>query len=151
MNILKPSTWFGADKMIDNVFDMEKGLLTQVGGWIGRQNLTPEELIVFNADMTKGVQAYAVATMGENTDRSSARRDIAKEWIRLQIQLIKLVILCVFIDYLILRLDGTEAGLKGSVFDIAFSPYLWGVTGAVSVFFFGSHALRSSKWSKEEK
>lgn len=151
MNILKPSTWFGADKMIDNVFDMEKGLLTQVGGWIGRQNLTPEELIVFNADMTKGVQAYAIATMGENTDRSKARRTIAVEWIKLQIWLIKLVVLCVFIDYLILRLDGTEAGLKSAIFDVAFSPYLWGVTGAVSVFFFGSHALRSSKWSKEEK
>ena len=151
MNILKPSTWLGADKMIDNVFDMEKGLLTQVGSWIGGQQLTDQERLEFNASMAKGVQGFAIATMGENTDRSSARRDIAKEWIKLQIWLIKLSVLCVFIDYLIKRLDGTEAGLADSISTYAFSPYLWGVTGAVSVFFFGSHALRSSKWAKEDK
>ena len=146
MNILKWLT--GAPKVVDNIFDKEKGLLTQVGQWVGHQQLTDEERIIFNDNMTKAVQGFAVATLNENTDRSKARRTIAEEWFRLQVWLIKLTVLMVFIDYLIFKLDGSEASLTGSIAEITFSPMLWGITGAVSVFFFGTHLLRSSKLAK---
>lgn len=137
-----------APKVVDNVFNMDKGLLTQVGSWIGRQKLTEEDELIFNADMSKAVQAFAVATLDENTDRSKARRTIAVEWFKLQVWLIKLNVLCVLIDCLIVELRGGESSLANSIAAIAFSPMLWGITGAVSVFFFGSHMLRSSKLAK---
>lgn len=138
----------GAPKIVDNIFDKDKGLLTQVGQWVGHQQLTDEEKLIFNADMSKAVQGFAVATLSENTDRSKARRIIAVEWFKLQVWLIKLNVLCVLIDYLIVELRGGESSLANSIAAIAFSPMLWGITGAVSVFFFGSHLLRSSKLAK---
>ena len=141
------SFFTSAPKIVDNVFDKEKGLLTQVGQWVGHQSLSPEELIIHNDNMTKAVQTFAVATLGENTERSKARRTIAIEWIRMQVWLIKLTVLTVFIDYLI-ALSGKDSELTGSITAIAFSPMLWGITGAVSVFFFGTHMMRSSKLAK---
>jgi len=140
---------FGAPKLVDNIFDKDKGLLTQVGQWVGHQQFTDEEQAIHSAAMGESIRGFAVATMGENTDRSKARRTIAVEWFKLQIWLIKLNVLCVFLDYLIKELNGSEAGFTASIGAVAFSPYMWGITGAVSVFFFGSHALRSSKWGKE--
>jgi len=140
---------FGAPKLLDNVFDKDKGLLTQVGQWVGHQQFTDEEQAIHSAAMGESIRGFAIATMGENTDRSKARREIAREWFKLQVWLIKLNVFCIFLDYLIDKLDGTESGFTGSIASIAFSPYLWGITGAVSVFFFGSHALRGSKWGKE--
>ena len=137
----------GAPKLVDNVFDKDKGLLTQVGGWIGHQQFTDEERAIHNKAMGDAVRGFAVATLGENTDRSKARRTIAIEWIRMQVWLIKLTVLTVFIDYLI-ALSGKDSELTGSITAIAFSPMLWGITGAVSVFFFGTHMMRSSKLAK---
>lgn len=139
-----------APKLVDNVFDKEKGLLTQVGQWVGNQSLSSEELIIHNDNMTKAVQGFAVATLGENTERSKARRTVAIEWIKMQVWLIKLTVLTVFIDYLIEELTGFESTLTASITAIAFSPMLWGITGAVSVFFFGTHMMRSSKLAKAE-
>lgn len=139
-----------APKVVDNVFDMDKGLLTQVGRWVGGQQFTEQEKAEFGQTMAKGVQSFAVATMGENTERSKARREIAVEWIRLQIWLIKLTVFCIFLDYLIVKLGQDDPELMESVVTVAFSPYLWGITGAVSVFFFGTHSLRSSKWGAKE-
>jgi hypothetical protein len=137
-----------APKVVDNVFNMEKGLLTQVGGWVGRQSFSEEEKALHDKGMNQAIQDYSIATMGENTDRSKARRTIAVEWIRLQVWLVKLNVLCVFIDYLVKKLGQGDPNFTDSIAAIAFSPYMWGITGAVSVFFFGSHALRSSKFAK---
>lgn len=138
----------GAPKIVDNVFDKEKGLLTQVGQWVGHQSLSQEELILHNDNMAKAIQGFAVATLGENTERSKARRRIAIAWIEMQVWLIKLTVVCVFIDYLIEEIRGGESSLAESITEIAFSPMLWGITGAVSVFFFGTHMMRSSKLAK---
>ena len=78
--------WFtSAPKVVDNVFDKEKGLLTQVGQWVGHQQFTEEEKAIHAKGMSEAIQAYSIATLGENTDRSKARRTIAVEWIRLQV------------------------------------------------------------------
>ena len=139
-----------APKVADNIFDKDKGLLTQVGSWVGNQQFTDQERAQFDADMGKAVQTFAVATLGENTDRSKARRTIAVEWFRLQIWLIKLYLLAIFIDYLTVRLDiAIELQLSDLVSVVTFSGYVWGITAAVTTFFFGTHALRSSKMGKE--
>jgi len=147
--------WFskilGTEKVIDNVFDKDQGLLTKFGGWIDGQQYTAQEQAEHNSAMVKSVQTFAIATMAENTDRSKARRTIAVGWFGMQVWLIKLNTLCILIDYLIRRVDDSEAGLTKSVAEIAFNPYLWGITGAVSVFFFGAHMMRGSKFAKEEK
>jgi hypothetical protein len=147
-------SWFskvlGTEKVIDNVFDKDKGLLTQVGQWVGHQSLSKEEKIIYDANNIKAIHAYSVATLAENTDRSKARRSIAIQWMQLQVWLIKMAILFILIDYLVIKLgQGSEYELTENIMAIAFSPMLWGITGAVSVFFFGSHALRSSKFGKD--
>lgn len=137
-----------APKVVDNVFDMEKGLLAQVGGWIGNQQFTDQERAIHDKAMGDAIRGFAVATLSENTDRSKARRTIAIEWIKMQVWLIKLTVLTVFIDYLVEEITGFESNLAESITVIAFSPMLWGITGAVSVFFFGTHMMRSSKLAK---
>lgn len=37
------SRLFGSDKAHDNILDKEKGLIAKAGGWIDRQQFTPEE------------------------------------------------------------------------------------------------------------
>ena len=135
-------------KVVDDVFDKDSGLLVKVGGFLNNLHYSDAEKQTDARELGKSVQLFAVATLDENTDRSKARRTIAVEWFKLQIWLIKLTVLTVFIDYLILKLDGADPKLSNSIAEIAFSPMLWGITGAVSVFFFGSHMLRSSKFSK---
>ena len=44
-----------APKVVDNVFGKDNGLLTQVGSWVGNQNLTEEDLLEHNGAMVKGV------------------------------------------------------------------------------------------------
>jgi hypothetical protein len=139
---------FGAPKLVDNVFDKDKGLLSQVGQWVGHQQFTEEEKAIHDAGIGTAVRGFAVATLGENTERSKTRRTIAVEWINMQIWLIKLTVLAVFLDYLIVELRGGKSSLAESITVIAFSPMLWGITGAVSVFFFGTHMMRSSKLAK---
>ena len=102
MNILG---WLSSgSKIVDDVFDKDKGLLSQVGGWAGNQQFTEQEQAIHDKAMGDAVRGFAVATLGENTDRSKARRTIAVEWFKLQIWLIKLNVLCVLIDYLIVEL-----------------------------------------------
>jgi hypothetical protein len=142
-------SWFtSGGKVVNDVFDKDNGLLTQVGGWVGNQQFTDQEQALHDKAMGDAVRGFAVATLSENTDRSKARRAIAVEWFKLQIWLIKLNVLCVLIDYLIVELRAGESSLANSIAVIAFSPMLWGITGAVSVFFFGTHMLRSSKVAK---
>jgi hypothetical protein len=46
--------WFGnligTEKAVNNVVDKENGLLTQVGGWIGKFSYTPEEKAIADKD-----------------------------------------------------------------------------------------------------
>lgn len=137
-------------KVVDSIFETETGHLAKLGAWVGHQSLSKEEKIIHDANTIKAIHAYSVATMSENTDRSKSRRKIAVEWFMLQVWLIKMTVLVVLIDYLVIKLgQGNEYELTEHIMAIAFSPMLWGITGAVSVFFFGSHALRSSKYGKD--
>ena len=130
-------SWFGlaksAPKIADNIFDKDKGLLTQIGGGIGNSKFTEEEQAEMNRDLAKGVQDFAVATLEENTDRSKARRQIAQDVIRFYILL---VFMC-GITYPVSS-DWSKVWLS-----LASLPALGGLVVGVGVFFFGAHMHRS--------
>jgi tRNA A37 threonylcarbamoyltransferase TsaD len=130
-------SWFGlvksAPKIADNIFDKDKGLLTQVGGWIGNSKFTEEEQAEMNRDIAKSVQSFAVATLEENTDRSKARRQIAQDVIRFYLWLI-------FLCGMTYPIDPKWSALWLS---LASLPALGGLVVGVGAFFFGAHIHRS--------
>ena len=89
-------SWFNfwSKKATDNILDKDNGLIAQVGSWIGGQQYTDEEKAEDNKDLRKGVIAYAVATLGENSERSKARREIARMWIKTQLGLVLMCAIC---------------------------------------------------------
>jgi len=140
----------GTEKMIDNVFDKDKGLLTQVGSFIGNQQYTDQEKQEDQKILVKAVQTFAIATLGENTERSKTRRDMAVKWFDMQMWLIKLQVLCFFIDKAVFGLVEKNLGLSAGFSQITFNQAIWAVTSGIGLFFWGSHTLRGSKWAKEE-
>jgi hypothetical protein len=142
--------WIGlAPKMADDVFDSEKGHLAKMGGFINDLHLSDPERLKHNEKMAEAVQNYAIATLNENTDRSKTRRTIATNWFDMQVKLIKLTVLVVLIDHLAIELELQKGyALADKVSEITFSPMLWGITSGIGLFFWGTHALRSSKLGK---
>jgi tRNA A37 threonylcarbamoyltransferase TsaD len=137
-------SWFGlvksAPKIADNIFDKDKGLLTQVGGWIGNSKFTEEEQAEMNRDIAKGVQDFAVATLEENTDRSRARRQIAQDVIRFYL-------LLVFMCGMTYPFNSDWSTVWLS---LASLPALGGLVVGVGAFFFGAHIHRSHVKSKSK-
>ena len=120
-------SWFkkliGAEKVIDNVFDKDKGLLTQVGQWVGHQQFTPEERAKHDAKMVEAVQNFAIATLPENTERSKTRRQLAIKWFDMHIFFIRLCALYLPVDYLLIKFtDQTKYVLLDGFTKIAFDP-----------------------------
>lgn len=130
-----PLTWFGTTKQIaksaDDIFDKDKGLLSQVGGWIGNMHLTPEEVMEANAKTVTSVQTFVTATLTESTERSKTRRSIAQLWIKSQLGIIWLC--CVAAPW--------DKELAGFYFQLATSTLMITVTTAICIFFFGSHGI----------
>ena len=119
----------GTSKVVDNVFDKDKGLLTQVGQWVGHQQFTDEEKAKHSAKMAEAVQNFAVATLKENTDRSKTRRDLANKWFDMHIFFIRLCALYLPVDYLLIKFtDQTEYVLLNGFSSIAFDPWLCSIT-----------------------
>jgi len=119
----------GAPKLTDDIFDKDNGLISKAGAWIGNQKYTSEEQAEANAEMVKGVTAFAIATLSENTDRSKARRDIA-------LLVIKFYIILLFWCVLVYPFDKEWSGF---IFNIATSGGLVTLVTGVGAFFFGSH------------
>ena len=76
---------FKSAKVVDDVFDKDKGLMTQVGNWIGGMNYTEEEKAEAVSDVNKGVAEFVKSSLAESTVRSITRRAIAVLWIRVQL------------------------------------------------------------------
>ena len=124
-----PMTW--GQKTVDDVMDKDNGLLAQVGGWVGNLNLTKEEVMEFNGKMITAVQAFAKATLGENTARSKARRAIAILWIKSELGIVLMACICA----------PWNMQLAEFYFKVASSGVMFGGTTAIIVFFFGSYGL----------
>ena len=124
-----PFSW--GEKLTDNVFDKKEGLLVRVGGWVDDQQYTDQEKAESNTDLRKGVIAYAIATMGENSARSLARREIAILWIKTQLSLVLMCAICAPFDM----------DLAEFYFKLATTALMIAGTAAIITFFFGSYML----------
>jgi predicted metal-binding membrane protein len=137
MSWYKPWSW--PDKVIDNVLDKDDGLLANVGSWIGGQQYTDEEIAEANTELRKGVVAYAIASMGENSERSKARREIAKQWIKVQLWL---VLMCAIAAPFNME-------LAEFYYKLSTSSIMLGGTVAIITFFFGSYMLTRHNETKK--
>ncbi len=122
-------------KAVDDVMDKDNGLLSQVGGWIGNMNLTPEEVLKQNAKTVDSVQKFVVDTLEESTDRSKSRRELAK----LYMQFYLLWLSVGFGVYP--RNQEYAVFLIGSLTGLA----LGGAFAGIMTFYFGSHGLARLK------
>ena len=138
MSWYNPLTW--GQKNLDNVLDKDNGLLSQVGGWVGNMNLTPEEVIEFNAKTVASVQTFVTATLGESTERSKTRRGIAILWIKTQLGIV--LMCCIAAPW--------DRELAEFYFKLATSTLMITVTTAICIFFFGSHGIAKYQASKKE-
>ena len=129
-----------APKAVDDVLDKENGLLTQFGGWIGNMNLTDEEVMKANVKTVSDVQGFVKATMSESTERSKARRSIADMWIKTHLAIILLC--CIAAPW--------SSELANYYLSLATSATMGGITGAISIFHFGSHGLARHNETKNK-
>jgi len=125
------ASWFTGSKAADNILDKDDGLLTQVGGWVGNMNFTPEEIAEMNLKLSDAVSDFAVKTLSENTERSKTRRSVAIMWIKAQLALVLLVVIVAPLDMELAKFYA----------EIAFGALMMGGTWSVIAFFFGGHML----------
>ena len=133
------SIFKAAPKAVDDVLDKDNGLLTQFGGWIGNMNLTDEEIIKLNAKTILDVQDFVKATMSESTERSKTRRSIAVLWIKTHLAII--LFFCIATPW--------NQEVASQYLALATSGTMGGITGAISIFFFGSQGLARHNESKK--
>lgn len=125
----------GGSKAVDDILDKDDGLLSKAGEYIGNLNFTDEEKAEHNKKMSDAVADFAVKTLDENTERSKARRDIAKMWIKTQLGLVLLVVIVAPFDI----------SLAEFYASIAFGGLMMGGTWSVIAFHFGGHYLNRFK------
>ncbi|MDB4261446.1 hypothetical protein N9878_01125 [bacterium] len=124
--------WFSAaPKAVDDVLDKDNGLISQFGNWVGGMNLTDEEVIRYNAKTVSDVQSFVKETLNESTERSRSRRSFAQMWIKMHVGIILLC--CIAAPW--------DSALATVYLNLATSPMISGITGAISIFYFGSHGL----------
>jgi len=132
-------SWFTQKpKTVDDIFDKDKGLLTQVGGWIGNQQFTEQERANLDASTITSIQKFVVDTLSENTDRSKARREIA-------VFFIKFYSIMLFMTGMTYPIDPKWSMVW---FNLATSLSVGGLVAAISTFFFGSHLVARYQESK---
>jgi len=126
-------------KAIDDIFDKDNGHLAKIGSWIGNQQFTDQEQAELNAKIGESVRGYAVATLSENTDRSRARREMS-------VFILKFYCLLVFMTGMTYQFDKEWSQIW---FKLASLPTLGALVAGVGLFFWGTHALRSTKHGKD--
>jgi len=124
---------FSSSKTVDNLLDKDNGRLSQVGGWIGNMDFTPEEQAKMNAKMAEGVGEFVKMTLGENTERSKTRRAVAVMWIKAQLLMLAMV-------FVVAPLDMEMAKFY---LEIAFGTVMISGTLSIIAFFFGGHMISS--------
>jgi len=120
-----------APKAASDVLDKDNGLISQFGGWIDRGNFTDQEKASMNAETYKDIRAFVVDTLDESTDRSKTRREIAT-------LIIKFFVLMLFMCGMTYPINPEWSAVW---FNLATSLSVGGLVTAISIFFFGSHAV----------
>ena len=115
----------------DNVLKVATG----IGGWIDGQQFTEQEKAEFNAKMISSYGAFMESTVGENTQRSITRRDLAIWIIRTEIILLVISV----------ALHKIDPAWGAYVYTIATDSPLGLLTLGVGAFFFGTHLVRAAQ------
>ena len=120
-----------AGKGADNVMKVASG----IGGWIDGQQFTEQEKAEFNAKMISSYGAFMESTVGENTQRSITRRDLA-------IWIIRTEIIMLVVSVVLHKIDPAWGAY---VYTIATDSPLGLLTLGVGAFFFGTHLVRAAQ------
>jgi len=120
----------GASKGADNVMKVASG----IGNWIDEQKLTDEERLNFQGKMIEHYGVFMQSTVGENTQRSITRRELA-------IWIIRVELVCLML-YGILASFGLKAA--DVWWKISVDSPLGLLTLGVGAFFFGTHLVRAA-------
>lgn len=118
-------------KGADNVMKVATG----IGKWIDNNKFTDQEKATYRAKMLVHYSAYMESTVGENSERSRTRREIAMWIIRTEIGLL-------VISGLLYKFD---AGWAEYIYKICTDSPLGLLTLGVGAFFFGTHLVRAAK------
>ena len=102
-------------------------------------NLTDEEVMKANVKTVADVQDFVKATLSESTERSKTRRSIAVLWIKAHLSIVLLC--CIAAPW--------DSELSSYYLSLATSTTMGGITGAISLFFFGSQGLARHNESKK--
>lgn len=136
---------FSSSKAVDNVLDKDNGLLTQVGGWIGNMNYTPEEQAKMSLKVGQHVAAFVETSLSESTERSKTRRAVAILWIKAQLIMIFWVMLVAPFDIVLAKFYA----------EIVFGTLMISGTLSVIAFFFGPYMIgkhiQKPKTTKEQE
>ena len=127
-----------APKAANDVLDKDNGLISQFGGWIDRGNFTDQEKATMSTETYKDIRAFVVDTLEESTDRSKTRREIAT-------LIIKFFVLMLFMCGMTYPIDPEWSAVW---FNLATSLSVGGLVTAISIFFFGSHAVSKHQKGK---
>jgi len=149
VNILKAAYNFvvGAPKITTDIFDKENGLLTQVGGFINDLDYSDAEKMRDIASQGKAATEFVKATLGENTEKSKTRRELAVIWIRTQLYLVLTTAICVPLAAFFPN-PGKE--IFTMMYQLTTCTLMITGTGCVMVYFFGSYGW-GTYVSKKEK
>ncbi len=126
----------GAPKITTDIFDKDSGLLAKAGGFLNNLHYSDAEKAIDQAKTGKDITEFVKVTLGENTEKSKARRDIALLWIKVQLNLILMTAICIPLE-IIFRDSKLE--MAKSFFELSTcNVMLWG-TGSIITFFFGGY------------
>ena len=119
----------GTPKVVDDVFDKDNGLVAKAGSFINDLNYTEAEKAKGFASLAKAVSDHIASTLSESTVRSKTRRELAVQWIRVQLGLVLLTAIAIPFN----KLTAKE------FFALATCDVMLYGTGSIIVFFFGAY------------
>ena len=127
------SSLFAVDKAAENILDKDKGLLTQLGGWVGGFSHTEQE----KAEDAKATRQWA-------TDFLTAMAPF-KIMQRIMVTII-MVVWAVFAGAMLLAIVFDAVDIMQNIMAFIQTPYMWvPVSGAVGLYLMGGVIPSRSK------
>lgn len=124
----------GAPQITTDIFDKDGGLLVKAGGFLNDLHYSDAEKAKDVFKIGLAVTEFVKATLGESTEKSKARREVASLWIKVQLALILMTAICIPLETFF-----PGAKMIKSFFELATcNVMLWG-TGSIITFFFGGY------------
>lgn len=137
----------GAPKITTDIFDKDSGLLLKVGGFINGLHYSDAEKMQDVAAQGKAATEFVKATLGENTEKSKTRRELAVMWIKVQLYLVLTTAICVPLAAIFPN-PGKE--IFTMMYQLTTCTLMITGTGCVMVYFFGSYGWGTYVKNKKE-